>query len=148
VQTVYVLNTTAAGLTATIPWDNTVPQISEGTQIFTGTISPGAVGNQLRIDVDFEYSLPGDGLQAVSALFIGTTANAISARAVYCYGAALYCNNYHYTKIVTASTTGATVFSVRAGPNSAATMSVNGYTGGAWFGGAIYSYLLVTEYKA
>ena len=149
VQTISVLNSTLSTITATIPWDDTIPQITEGTQILTGTITPQAVGNQLWIAADVNLEFVGANNKVVSAFFLGTTANAISVKGAFDYGGGSFylCNHVHH-HVITASTAAAQVISCRLGPGQAGTITINGYTGSSMFGGVLKSWLLITEYKA
>ena len=53
VQIVNYQNNTMSTGAATIPFDDTIPQINEGTEFMTLSITPSSATNKLKIDIDF-----------------------------------------------------------------------------------------------
>jgi len=49
---------------------------------------------------------------------------------------------------MTAGTTSATTFKLRAGGAAASTITINGYAGARRYGGVMYSFIEVTEFQA
>lgn len=86
VQTVYAEYTTQSTLSGTsIPQDNTIPQITEGTQILSASITPQLSTNRIRAMVFLCGSGCSGGFTPTAALFNGNS-NAIAARLFYVSG--------------------------------------------------------------
>lgn len=145
-QIVYVNYSASATGTTLIPADDTIPQITEGTEFMTLAITPKSATNILVIDVIAYLSVGATDRWHTGALFQDSTANALAAGA-----------NYHVTNTapamfsmrhgMVAGTTSATTFRFRAGTNSAATMTFNG-SATRFFGATTKSSIVITEYKA
>lgn len=144
---VQVVNTQSGAVatgTTVIPVDDTIPQITEGDEFMTLTITPSSATNKLRIDVVINLSNSGNNNWASAALFQDATANAL------CAG-----NNFNpvatsntpitFTYYMTAGTTSATTFRVRGGGNVASTTTFNGGGGARRFGGVLISSITITE---
>lgn len=131
--------------TTVIPNDDTIPQITEGDQYLTVTITPQAAGNILEIDTQVVGAIS-TGAAIGMAVFLTGTADALKATQFNGTGAGviqLGSLKHHYT----ATGTSAITFTVRAGPLSAATFTLNGAAGARKFGGVVNSYLVVKEYR-
>lgn len=142
-----------------IPFDNTKPQISEGTEVLKASILPLSTTNEVEINasVNFGFS-PNttvmEGRTAVLSLFKNGGATAIAAVAVS-DSTNLTSTNMHqltltHTTIV--GTTVASTYSIRIGAgatlsSSLETMMVNGRTGGVEsnLGGLYASNLILQE---
>lgn len=142
--------TTVTGAVATgttlIPGDNTIPQNTEGDQYMTLAITPTSAANYLDIEVVW------NGTSSVSshigvALFQDSTANALAATYVAVSGGG-FAQNACFKYRMTAGTTSATTFKVRAGGNTAGTVTFNGVGGAQIFGGVMASSITITEIKA
>lgn len=137
--------TTSASATATqIPWDNTVPLNTEGEEFMTATITPTLSTNKLRIDVVFNFSQTGATSNSCMALFQDSTVNALAAVSAN-NPTGNSPNQMTLTHYMTAGTTSATTFKVRAGPASSETMTFNGAASAQKFGGVSASSITVTE---
>jgi len=146
-KVVQVVNTqTGAVATGTtiMPWDDTIPQITEGDQYMTLAITPNNASNILVIQVVIFFSA---GVQGVwnASLFVGATANALATTSFYMatVGAPVTLPLMH--KVVAGVTTELT-FRVRAGMNEAGTTTFNGAGGARRYGGAATSSITITEY--
>jgi len=138
-------NAVATGTTV-MPLDDTIPQITEGNEYMTVTITPKATTHTLVIEADFLYSTSANA-HTVWALFQDATANALAADTMYqAVTSQLMTSRLIYT--MAAGTTSATTFRLRIGPASAATTTFNGTGGGRLFGAITKSTMTVTEYKA
>lgn len=129
--------------TTTIPFDDTIPQNTEGTQFYTLSITPTSATNKLRIDVSLQVgNSSADWL--IAALFQDATANALAATAEYgtTAGGGV---NLSFSYYMTAGTTSATTFKVRVGPAAGGTITVNGNGGGRSLGGVMASGITITE---
>jgi hypothetical protein len=129
-----------------IPWDNTVPQSSEGTEFLSISITPANVNNKLRIDVTVYGSTSSGNMTA--ALFQDSGASAIAAvgrNAINTAGGLFpLCLTYY----MTAGTISSTTFRVRAGVASGTFYFNHEVSFATLFGGALYSSITVTEISA
>lgn len=132
--------------TTTIPADDTIPQNTEGTEFMTLAITPTSASNKLLIQVSFvaSYSVTA-GIQVV--LFQDSTANGLAQHGSYAssVGSLVSITFSHY---MTAGTTSATTFKVRAGAGAAGTITFNGSSGARFYGGALASSIIITEIAA
>lgn len=129
--------------TTTIPHDNTIPQNTEGTSFMTVTATPTSALNLLTVDWLFNCATSG-ALYAQTALFRDSTANAVrAAGARLPTGALLLQINGKHLEM--AGSVASTTYSLRAGPDTAATMTFNGEAGAGLYGGALGSYLILEE---
>jgi hypothetical protein len=118
---VFAESSTEYALTAVIPFDNTIPQITEGTQIISATIKPTKTTSRIVGIVSLNGDASATSVQTVVAAFRGTTANAVSSTWVkYIIYSSLI--SFEFTDIP--STTSATTYSIRIGPDSG-TLYVN-----------------------
>ena len=132
--------------TTVIPHDDSIPQITEGTEFMTLAITPKNTSNLLKIDVVMHVTMNGANYM-ISALFQDTTASALAAINVSLAQGANWTNSLSYTHYMTAGTTNATTFKVRGGPNGSATFTFNGQSGGRIYGGVAASSITITEIK-
>jgi len=131
--------------TTTIPFDDTIPQITEGNEYMTLAITPTNASNILIIQVIGQWNnTQSDGNAISTALFVGTTTDALAATGtigrLYAY------QPPQLTHKMIAGVTTALTFRVRAGGNSAGTTTFNGLEGTAKFGGLAASSITITEY--
>lgn len=132
---------TGTGATGTgiIPYDNTIPQITEGNEYMTLAITPKFATSKLKIDVVFiaANSLSNTNGFTV-ALFQDSTANALAT------GITTIGNNqfstFCFTHYMTAGTTSSTTFRVRAGSGTGTTTF-----NGSVMGGTLASSITITE---
>lgn len=144
VQVVNTMNSAVSTTTTAMPYDDTIPQNTEGAELMTVTITPTNTNNKLRIDVTvFCASSFGD---MVVALFQDSTANALAAGGHDIVNRANAMCQISFTHYMTAGTTSATTFKVRGGQsNAGSTFTFNGDNGARLFGGVIASSITVTE---
>lgn len=146
VQVVNTQTGAVASGSTTIPYDDTIPQNTEGDQYMSLAITPTAAANILKIDVVFNWATNAN-VHAIVALFQDSTANALAAVLDFTnssFEAAKPCTFTHY---MTAGTTSSTTFKVRAGMESAATLTFNGVTAARKLGGVNASSITITEIK-
>lgn len=141
-------NVTSAVSTGTtvIPQDDTIPQQTEGDQYLSQTITPKSATNLLIIEVDIYLGHSANAAK-IAALFQDSAANALAARYIY-QGNWVDPTLITLRHIMTAGTTSATTFKVRAGGSSAGTLTVNGSTGSRTMGATSKSSIMITEVKA
>lgn len=142
------LYTTYTHISTAMPVDNTIPQNTEGAQIATVSIIPKNFNNLLEIEIQAN----GQWLNAVGAtwaIFQDSTANAIAAggfgRSDAGSDMAVTVRGSHF---MTAGTTSSTTFKLRAGPESAGDLYINGGSSNRLWGGVAACWIKVTEYKA
>lgn len=144
---VQVVNTqtgaVATGTTA-IPYDDSIPQNTEGDEYMTLAITPKSATNVLKIDVVFHGSGSGGAL-LVAALFQDSTAGALASS--FDLNGSGYGHNIKFTYWMIAGTTSETTFKVRAGYDGAATTTFNGISSARKFGGVMASSIIITEIK-
>lgn len=146
VQEVSALFTAVATGTTLLPYDNTIPQNTEGDQYMTLAITPKATTNILEITVSAWLSNSAINNMGV-ALFQDSTANALAASSATIPSAS-YVITLPLTHTMAAGTTSATTFKVRIGGNIAGTTTFNGQTGGSIYGAITKSSIIIREYKA
>jgi hypothetical protein len=147
VQVVSTNYSAVATGTTLIPEDDTIPQITEGTEFMTRTISPRSATNRLLITAKAFISQSSATNDVIGALFQDSTANALAAQDVS-LGAAGGMTNLVIEHDMVAGTTSSTTFRFRAGPAVAATVTFNGFGGARKFGGITLSSIKIIEYKA
>lgn len=143
VNSVSSQNSTRTTLAATIPTDNTIPQIGEGTEVQTATLTASSATNKIRLRWSGIVSNSGVG-NVVVALFKDSGANAIAA-SVVTIPTALYLSQAFLETEISAGDTSAHTYRVRIGPDTG-TGYVNGNSGGM-VGGILTSSLVVEEIK-
>lgn len=130
--------------TTVVPIDDTIPQNGEGDQYMSLSITPTSATNKLRIEV-MAFLSPSVQAWIIMSLFQDTTANALATMAEFIDTgtAASIISLSHY---MTAGTTSATTFKVRAGMDRAGTTTFNGGSGLRKWGGVLASSITITEY--
>jgi hypothetical protein len=143
VQIVNVQTGAVATGTTAIPFDDTIPQITEGDQFMTLAITPKSSSNKLKIDVivNGASSAAGD---ITIALFVGTTANALATADIF-KAAANHRTNFMLTHFEAAGSTSELTFRVRAGTSGSETFTFNGHSTNRLFGGTFLSSITITE---
>lgn len=146
---VQVVNTqdgaVATGSTV-IPWDDTIPQNTEGDQYMSLSITPTNASNKLKIEVVWNGTHSSATTRMIVALFQDTTANALAV-SMQENSAATHLACVKFTHYMTAGTTSATTFKIRAGSSAAGTTTFNGSGGARLFGGVMSSSITITEIK-
>lgn len=148
VQSVYFQTGAVATGSATIPNDDTIPQITEGTQFMSLAITPKNALNILEVEVVFfgvEATNTSDGI--IVALFKDSDAPAIAAGSQSSAGTLPVPSLVTFKHRQVAGGTAEQTFKVRAGLDAAGTIVFNGGSGtGRKFGGVIASSIKITEY--
>lgn len=134
--------------TALIPQDDTIPQQSgpEGFEVCSQTITPSNASNLIEINGIVMVS-PSGSSKVSAVIYQDSTAGAL--KAIGCTNITageigIICINHK----MTAGTTSATTFKLWVGQADAGTLTVNGISGGRYYGGVAGSYLNVKEIKA
>ncbi len=123
-----------------IPTDNTIPQNTEGSQIFTLSITPTSITSTIFVQCILQCASSTN--VPVVALFKDSSANAIASLS----GSINTCciNLMH---VETPGTTSPITYSIRVGPAVAATVSINGIGGAQRFNGTSYSTFIIIEFE-
>ena len=145
VQVVNVQDGAVATGTTVLPYDDTIPQNTEGDEYMTLSITPKYADSKLKIDVFWAGSINVTTIVAV-ALFQDTTADALAV-ANNRHSTASYPHQIGFTHWMTSGTTSSTTFKVRAGPASAGTTTFNGASSARLYGGVLASSITITEIK-
>lgn len=144
----YAETATYSSTTSAIPYDDTIPQNTEGTELLTVSHTPLDADNKLIIKAQIQL-FPTSAKAAAAALFKDSDASAIAAASMMLYQNPDYLNVplvFQHTR--TAGTTSAVTFKVRVGTLLGGTVYINGTDTGRKFGGVITSFIEVLEYKA
>lgn len=132
--------------TTSIPQDNTIPTITEGTEIFSLAFTPTASNSNLLIQMDCQMSAANNGVYIVWALFedstcIGAWSNYITASNNGCI--------INFNIVRAASSTSARTYSVRAGRASGTSGTYYyGYVTGNSYGQLNQNYMTIQEIGA
>lgn len=140
--TPYTTYTAHPAATSAIPWDDTIPQNTEGLQILSVAITPKSTTNRLRIEWDFMGAASTSAGHITVALFQDSTANALAVRSSGGDSAQIYSLYGSYE--MAAGTTSSTTFKLNFGVDTG-TAYVNGNSSGRRFGSASAARLRVTE---
>jgi hypothetical protein len=148
VQVVHVADGALATGTTTAPWDDTIPQNTEGNEFITLAVTPTNASNILYIDWLMHTNCSIGGVHLTTALFQDSIASAIHATVEF-QGTGGAENNAVFGRYkMVAGTTSSTTFKIRTGVQSAATMTFNGQLGSRKMGGKMLSNMTITEVEA
>ena len=144
VQTVNTQTGAVASGATTIPFDDTIPQNTEGNEFMTLAITPTNASNLLLIEV---VAVLSNSLSENigGALFQDSTAGALAA-AIQGQDTANFPITLKFKHKMTAGTTSSTTFKLRAGSNSGTT-TFNGNGGARLYGGVLASSITIMEIK-
>lgn len=114
----------AFNATSVIPDDASIPQITEGDEILSASITPKKNTNRIRATVHMFCNTSAGTINGIAAMFVNSGADAVNA----CGGASgntardwVLSMQYEYVP----GSTSAQTISVRVGPSSSGTMTVN-----------------------
>jgi len=137
--------TTHTTITSQIPYDDSIPQSGEGTEIQTVSITPTKSTHRLRIEVE-AIAAPASATSWCAALFQDATAGALAAKGNN-IGVANQISTVVFSHEMAAGTTSATTFKVRAGADTG-NLHPNGTSAARRLGGVSAWRLRVTEIVA
>jgi len=129
--------------TTTMPLDDTIPQVTEGTQFLSLAITPILATSKLVITVSLQLDKNNSNTY-MAALFKSSSASAIAGQFNGAFGAGSSLP-MSFTHTMTSGTTSTTTFTVRAGSDGAGTLTLNGRGGGRIFGGVSVSSIVIME---
>jgi hypothetical protein len=129
--------------TTSIPYDDTIPQITEGSEYMTCAITPKSATSKLIVEVVANFSSNAND-NITTALFQDATADALAAVAVNTPGAGAM-ENVGIVYEMVSGTTSATTFRVRIGSSGGGTITFNGAASARLLGGVMASSITITE---
>lgn len=133
---------------STIPYDDTIPQISEGSQFLSASYTPIGTGNKLIVSALVNLYQSSTTAQNMAAALFNGNANAIAAHSVPgAAGSNALGNGMMLEASMTTVSTSPITFTVRAGMQISGTISMNGIGSGRFFGGVWQSFIKVIELK-
>lgn len=132
--------------TPTIPFDTSIPQVGEGTELLSLVFTPKSATNLMRVTFSC-WVANGTAARGVAiALFITGSSDARQTVS----GFATSNGDQSFLTLDFVMTTGSVLpltVAVRYGANAASTSYVNQAATGAWFGGSARSYLTIEEFS-
>lgn len=143
VQSLRTVTTTRQVCTGNIPIDNTIPQNTEGTSVYSVSFTPTAVHNIVTFDLDGVLSSDTVGTAVGVAFFKDSNSSAFYASLWGNANANYYTPKHYYYASFFASTSTCT-FSVRVGSQTG-NSCWNGLVSGDYYGGVLASTFLISE---
>lgn len=145
VQTIRQTVALVATGTGVIPDDDSVPQISEGSQFMSQAITPTTAVNILSVEAQGAFANSGANVPVAMALFQDAAVNALAvSRGNFPSGAGVITSNYLEWSVLAGSAV-ATTFTIRAGGSSASTTTFNGTAGAQRYNGTMNSFIKIRE---
>lgn len=129
--------------TTTIPFDDTIPQNTEGDQYMSLSITPQSASSKLVVNVVWNGTASVTSPITV-ALFRDSGADALAAVSEVVINTAGP-QSMQFTHVADSSSTSATTFKVRAGIRDAGTTTFNGAGAARLFGGVMSSSITIAE---
>ena len=139
-QNTYATNT---DLSTTIPADDTIPLISEGTEVLSQAITPASASNKVICIVQLS-AVTVTNVICTAALFRGSTC--INAKGLGGNTGGSGVQDFNVTNLDSPASASAQTYSVRVGPDSG-TMRLNGTLAARLYGGASACTLTLMEIK-
>jgi len=133
--------------TTVMPYNDTIPQKTEGDEYLTVAITPAHASNTLYISVSLHGGHSETLGASTIAIFQDTTANALACGSQF-KGRALDTNSMYLQYKMAAGTTSATTFKLRAGGGGSGTFTLNGRSSARIFGGVQTTAITVMEVSA
>lgn len=136
--------------TATIPYDDTIPQITEGGLLFSEPFTPLSANSRIRITTGVQLRASAENIVRTVAVFRAGVADALGVSANYNDVASAGGVGFGTTTCtvdIPSPGTSAQTFEVRYGPHAASTLYVNANSSGArQYGGAFATFVEIEEY--
>lgn len=145
-QTVTAEYATYATNTTVIPWDDTIPQNTEGTEIISLSITPSSASSKVRISlVASAVSSNAGGITL--AVFRSGIASAVAASTSVPTSSS-YAHSMQVLYTDSPASASAVTYTVRIGVENTYIWYLNGTSAGRKLGGSIYTTLVLEEIKA
>ena len=142
IKSVFTKTTVPQAITAIIPVDTTIPQINEGAQVLSLSITPTSSSNKIRGRVAIQCAQSLAGQYVTAAVFRGSAVNAIASCGIHIAATgynSVICFEFEDTPNALTQQT----YTVRVGPNVVSTATVNV----GFFGGTMGSSIILEEVK-
>ena len=135
---------------ALIPLDDTIPQNTEGAEVFTQAITPKFNTSKILIKVVLNLSNSNASNLHTAAIFRDSVANSIAAGWAKCVGTNAPSSPLVINFLDSPATTSAVTYKVRIGysAGSSSVVQVNGGSGTRYLGGALASGMTLMEVSA
>lgn len=130
--------------TTVMPFDDTIPQNTEGVELMTQAIIPTSVASKLLIE-SIVYVSHTAVDYFTGAFFQDSVANALAVTSQYLPTVAQVVFQLSIRHEMVAGTVSSTTFKLRVGSPAAGTLTFNGFGGNRSFGGVLASHIRVTE---
>jgi hypothetical protein len=144
VQVVSAVERSTVTISASIPFDNSIPQQTEGSEVLTATITLTNSANKVKISFD-AFGGQDANANIAMALFRGETASAIFAKPSFNIGGN---QPFSFVYVDTPGSVGPHTYKVRMSEAAAGSLTLNGDGNGTrLFGGAGAISLLLEEIK-
>ena len=133
--------------TALIPLDDTIPQNTEGAEVFTQAITPTRSDSKILITCVLNISNSNASNLHTAAIFRDSIANSIAAGWALCVGTNAPNSPMVINFLDSPATTSAVTYKVRVGysAGSSSTVQVNGGSGTRYLGGSLASGMTLME---
>lgn len=128
----------------TIPYDDTIPQSTEGATVMTRIITPTHASNRIVVKASGQAAVAA-GTTLTVALFLNSETDARAARA-YNVASVDTPVSFHLEYEMAAPSTSAMTFALNVGSSSAGTVTFNGVSGARKFGAISKSTIACEEY--
>ena len=135
---------------ALIPLDDTIPQNTEGAEVFTQAITPKFNTSKIHIKVVLNLSNSNASNLHTAAIFRDSVANSIAAGWAKCVGTNAPSSPMVINFLDSPATTSAVTYKVRVGysAGSSSVVQVNGGSGTRYLGGSLASGMTLMEVSA
>ena len=135
---------------ALIPLDDTIPQNTEGAEVFTQAITPKFNTSKILIKVVLNLSNSNASNLHTAAIFRDSVANSIAAGWAKCVGTNAPSSPMVINFLDSPATTSAVTYKVRVGysAGSSSVVQVNGGSGTRYLGGSLASGMTLMEVSA
>jgi hypothetical protein len=145
-QVVTDTDTANTTLGTILPYDNSIPQNTEGDEVLSVAITPVNASSVLYIDVAVNIGTTSSATEAPScAIFVDSTAGALAAGSAGVMASSADMSPIYIRHSLSAASTSARTYKVRCGNSAAADAFLNGHSTSRIFGGVAVSSLTVTE---
>jgi len=147
VQVVHTQTGAVATGSTIVPYDDTIPQNTEGDEYMSLAITPTNASNKLLIESIANMASATTAIgDWTMALYQDSTADALALSVSdYIHSGLMYTIPLRHE--MTAGTTSSTTFKIRIGTNNAGTNTFNGWGGVRKYGGVLASHIRITEIK-
>jgi hypothetical protein len=150
IQSVYAETLAATVSSTLLPVDDTIPQITEGAEVLTASITPKYATSKIRVRFTGFVTVGTGGTNVSAALFRDAVANAIAAVTLTPEALARYNEIFYLEAQDSPASVSAITYRIRIGPGTGGvSVCLNGdTTSGRYFGGVARSTLVVEEVAA